>query len=158
MFSVCIVVQVCIRVNPYLHVVCAYWLSYSQPYFPLSSPPLSFSLTTQAYKSQVCPHGSRCRSKAFCPHAHVLGPGGSNGVGSGGMGRSRSADGGGRGGGGGGGGGDDDEGVLCGGRRSQPGTPDGTCAGKREEEWQTVGRRGRRAPSPADSEGQVCSV
>lgn len=52
---------------------------------------------------------------------------------------------------------DDDMGSVGGGmRRSRPGTPDGTCAGKREEEWQTVGRRGRRAPSPADGEGQVC--
>ncbi|CAN0398509.1 unnamed protein product, partial [Ectocarpus fasciculatus] len=27
----------------------------------------------QSYKTQVCPHGSKCRSKAFCPHAHILG-------------------------------------------------------------------------------------
>ena len=42
---------------------------------------------------------------------------------------------------------------------SRPGTPDGGViygAGRRgEEEWHTVGRRGRRAPSPAESEGQV---
>ena len=42
---------------------------------------------------------------------------------------------------------------------SRPGTPDGGVlfgSGRRgEEEWHTVGRRGRRAPSPAESEGQV---
>lgn len=137
----------------------------------------------KAYKTQVCPHGNKCRSKAFCPHAHLLGCssgrtcggastnpaalGAGSGSGSGVEGvagvvaggrRTRSA--------GGTGMGRGNEGMLGGiagmGLRrasSRPSTPEGSAEGRpSEEEWQTVGRRGRRAASSADGEGQVRCV
>lgn len=119
---------------------------------PPSPPPPARAVLClmQSYKTQICPHGSRCRSKAFCPHAHLF-P--ASTVRS----KSTSAIAGGF---GGAGFSEREAGAIGdkGMRRPRPGTPDGSGNGageEMEEEWHTVQRRGRRVPSPAESEGQV---
>eukprot|EP00903_Cladosiphon_okamuranus_P017112 g15765.t2 len=114
----------------------------------------------QSYKTQVCPHGSKCRSKAFCPHMHILGSpndlasaAAAAAAATGGSIARRSRD---------------DSAVPSGAggamllRRSPSSSTSsggegyGGGSGRAGDgEWHTVARRGRRAPSPADSEGQA---
>ncbi|CAB1120672.1 unnamed protein product [Ectocarpus sp. CCAP 1310/34] len=131
------------------------------------SCPNAHSLEEIQYHHQVCPHGSKCRSRAFCPHAHILGS--DNDIASAAAAAAAAA------------------GAAAGGgsaskrpssviRRSsssscsaspRPCSVDAAAAGDgygrggsggvgggrvAEEGWQTVARRGRRAPSPAESE------
>lgn len=143
---------------------------------PPSLCPRPACSSLKSYKSQLCPHGSKCRSKAFCPHVHILGS--PNDIASAVAAAAAAAAGGG---GGGGSGGiarrcrDDKTTAMSSGsggvmsvRRfsSSPSRPCSLDAGdnsygaggggrEAEGEWQTVARRGRRAPSPAGSEAQV---
>ncbi|CAM9578633.1 unnamed protein product, partial [Ectocarpus sp. 12 AP-2014] len=122
----------------------------------------------QSYKTQVCPHGSKCRSKAFCPHAHILGS--DNDIASAAAAAAAGAA---------AGGGSAAKRPSSALRRSsssscsaspRPCSVDAAAAGDgygrggsggvgggrvAEEGWQTVARRGRRAPSPAESEIRV---
>lgn len=158
----------CIRIHICCAVLCWSRLRRSRPthhlvsffFMLLSASCADASLSSrQSYKSHICPHGSKCRSKAFCPHAHILTVN---------ISRSRSASCSLAGGTSTRGFAGDDEAGAAGGmgiRRPRSNTPEGTAAGgstggqrggaDADEEWQTVIRRGRRVPGPAESDGQV---